>query len=735
MKMVSLRKTSSLAVAAFLLCAYVCPHAPARAQTAAPPRTADPYAEQLRAFEEFVAAGIKRDRIPGMTVGFFKDDYTWVKGFGYADLENKVPALPESAYRLASVTKSMTGEAVVQLAERGKLDLDAEIQKYVPDYPKQQWPVTVRNLLTHTGAGQTGSGLGPEHVTTKEVVARISKYPIKYEPGMRFDYQTAGYNLLGAAVENVSGQSLDAYLRENLFAPAGMRDTRMDDVIELIPNRVRGYELVNNEVKNAPFIDVSSRFGGGGLIGTVPDLLRWARAALAGKIVSPKWADEMLKPFTSKSGRYTGLGDGDTYYTLGWMVQPVNGRLAAFAAGSQKGTETLLYYFPEKRLGVAVACNLQFAPTERYARRLYELVTGESWEAKVFTRERLDSPLALALNSAFNYGGLHFEEHHAPLTGDAKELAEAFAFFNAAASRQAARADFANASKLVRDARHPAGGLRLVKLGSYMAARLSEKNGAARLDKYHASGAIPFFADYVRLYRSDSKIPKSLRFTPEFEKLVARWDADWSRTWNDYTRRLTIAPDTDFDAVGARLRKDFEGAEVYPDYTRDIQPIQSGLAALKAAKLGVDLYPHSDELLFNWGFFIILSELSPEGRAALKAVAGDYERPVVYFRRAYESNPEGVMRAQTFLDIGGRWLGRPQFTDAGVELLLAGVELHPRDVALRVMLGDYFVRKGRPDSAAENYHEAYKIDPNVAKGLPVDEWVRGKLKVDEPKKN
>src|SRR5919107_1667707 len=381
MKMGSVRKSLSLAVAAALLCAFVCPSP--RAQTAAPPRTADPYAERLRAFEEFVSAGIKRDHIPGMTVGFFREDYTWVKGFGYADLENRTPAIAESAYRLASITKSMTGEAIVQLAERGKLDLDAEIQTYVPDYPKQKWPVTVRNLLTHTGGGQTGSGLGTEQVTTKEIVARISKYPIQYEPGTRYDYQTSGYNLLGAAIENGWGRTLGAYRRETIWTPAGMKDTRMDDVRGLIPNRVRGYDLADGEVKNAPFVDVSSRFGGGGLTGTVPDLLRWGRAAFAGKIVSPKWIDEMLSPFTSKSGRYTGLGDGDIYYTLGWMVLPVNGSLALHAQGSQKGTDTYLYYFPEKHLAVAAASNLEAAPTQRYVRRLYEMVTGESWEVKV----------------------------------------------------------------------------------------------------------------------------------------------------------------------------------------------------------------------------------------------------------------------------------------------------------------------------------------------------------------
>src|SRR5262249_5201885 len=109
----------------------------------------DKYADKLRSFEEFVRTQMERDKIPGLTIGFYKDDYTWVKGFGYADLENKVPARSESAYRLASITKTFTSTAILQLAEKGKINLDAEIQTYVPYYPKQKWPVTVRQLLAH----------------------------------------------------------------------------------------------------------------------------------------------------------------------------------------------------------------------------------------------------------------------------------------------------------------------------------------------------------------------------------------------------------------------------------------------------------------------------------------------------------------------------------------------------------------------------------------------------------
>ncbi len=157
-----------------------------------------PETAQLREFENFVRVQMERDRIPGMTIGFLKDGSSWVKAFGYADVENKSPALPNSAYRIASTTKPMTAVAILQLAERGKINLDAEIQTYLPDYPKQKWPVTVRQLLTHLGGGQGPSGLGPEQVSMKDLVARISATPITVEPGTRFIYGTADYNLLAS---------------------------------------------------------------------------------------------------------------------------------------------------------------------------------------------------------------------------------------------------------------------------------------------------------------------------------------------------------------------------------------------------------------------------------------------------------------------------------------------------------------------------------------------------------
>ena len=685
---------------------------------------------QLREFENYVRIQMERDRIPGMTIGFLKDGVTWVKAFGYADIENKTLALPNSAYRIASTTKTMTSAAIMQLAERGRINLDAEIQTYVPSYTRQKWPVTVRQLLTHLSGGQGPSGLGPDQVSMKDLVARISATPITVEPGTRFVYGTASYNLLAAAIENVTGGSFEKYLRENLWLPAGMNDTRIDDVRGIVSNRVRGYDLADGEIKNAPFINVSSRIGGGGVTSTAPDLLRWAQTVIDQKVVSQKSHEEMLRPVTTTGGRWSGIGDADEYYTLGWMVRPLNGNFVIHHAGSQKGTEAVFFVFPDRRMAITVLSNLEFAPLEKYVRRLYETITGDEWSSRAMTRDPVVAPLARALDSVFNYGSLHYWQHHRAMTADTQELADAFTYFNANTSQELLRTANSATARKIRDGRHPLAGNAFIKVGSFMALKLVEKNGRESFVKYFKAGAIPFFADYVRLYKSDAQIPANLKFTSAFESLVERWNRDWTRTWNDYTRNVDLTPASDLNAIGARLKKEFAGAEVYPDFTVDLQRIQQGEAALIASKLGADLYPTSDEVLFNLGYFLITWEQTNEGRATARRLLGDYERPIVYFRRAFESNPSGVMAAGTFLDLGRRWLRRPEAQTAAIELVGAGIELHPKSGALHELYGDLLLRKGQPDQARANFLKAYELDSRLAKGASMEDYVASRMKVN-----
>ena len=139
------------------------------------------YAEAIKAFDEYVKKRIKVDQVPGLSIGFIKKDFMWARGYGYSDLENKVPARPESAFRLASITKTITASAVLQLMEAGKISLDAEVQAYVPYFPEKKWPVTIRLLLA-----QIAVSLFPENAGLHEDIGDLAvKYyqkALKLEP-------------------------------------------------------------------------------------------------------------------------------------------------------------------------------------------------------------------------------------------------------------------------------------------------------------------------------------------------------------------------------------------------------------------------------------------------------------------------------------------------------------------------------------------------------------------------
>lgn len=372
-----------LVVIALLLCQLAFAQTTAQVVTTSSTQTSDKYADKLRSFEEFVRQQMERNKIPGLTIGFIKDDYVWVKGFGYADLENKVPAKAESAYRFASVQKSMTAAAILQLVEQGKINLDAEIQTYVPYFPKKKYPVTVRQLLYHLGGIQhyvnrEAEQHIKEHKTTREAIAIFENFDLIAEPGTKFNYSSYGYNLLGAVIEGASKQPYANYMREHIWQPLGMSDTRMDDPLDLIPNRVRGYQLIDGELKNSEFIDVSSRFAAGGTRGTVVDLLKFMKGLNDGKLLSPRSIDLIYTPVKTRDGSISGFPK-TAGYTMGWNLVPQKSGLVIINDGGQQETRTFILNFPAKKFALAVAQNLESDDDGAIIFRLYELVLNEKF--------------------------------------------------------------------------------------------------------------------------------------------------------------------------------------------------------------------------------------------------------------------------------------------------------------------------------------------------------------------
>ncbi|HUR81275.1 MAG TPA: serine hydrolase domain-containing protein, partial [Thermoanaerobaculia bacterium] len=313
--------------------------------------------DKLRAVEAFVRHEMQAQQMPGLSVAVMHGDFHWSRGFGLADVDNDVPARADSSYRMGSVTKPMTAIAILKLADEGKIDLDAEVQTYVPYFPRKSKPVTIRQLLAHQGGishyrDYEKEGHIREPKTTREAIAVFENFDLVAEPGTAFNYSSYGYNLLGAAIEGASGKPYGEYLTENVWKPLGMTSTRMDDPRAIIPHRVTGYVLEGGKLRRSEYIDVSSRFGGGGTRSTVDDMIRMVEGLAGGKVLKTSTRDAAWSMQPTRDGRYTRYG-------LGFGVVMRNGRWMVAHSGAQQETRTDLVIVPHERFAVALATNFE----------------------------------------------------------------------------------------------------------------------------------------------------------------------------------------------------------------------------------------------------------------------------------------------------------------------------------------------------------------------------------------
>jgi CubicO group peptidase (beta-lactamase class C family) len=639
-----------------------------------------------------------------------KGDFVWVKGYGYSDLENKVPAKPETSYRMASVTKPMTAVAVLQLVEKGKIDLDSEVQKYVPYFPKKQWPVTVRQLLGHLGGISHYKDPAKElHITTqkstREAIEIFENFELVAEPGTRYSYSTYGYNLLGAVIEGASGMSYGDYLRQNVWQPLGMNDTVMDDPLEVIPNRARGYQLINGKVKNSEFINTSSRFAGGGTRSTVPDMLKFAKGIMEAKLLSAASMNSMTTSMSTKAGRLTDYG-------LGWDTTPFSGRYMLTHSGGQQETRTLLYIFPADKLAIAAGVNFEGGNPGAYVGRAYQLLTGAPLELNIYAADKAKAAAAGVVNLTFNYGLSEFVHTGKSLAENAAELTDAFAYFNRYVNADAYKSNPKESLAKIREGVHPVGNYALTKVGSFMAQKLNEK-GPANLESYSNVGALAFFNDYIALTKDDPGIPK---FDEGFVRIVNEMARDWTRANTEYVRQLWLLPDTDLDAVGKELRKTFAGVTVYPNTLDDFFAVTRRAAmkgdrerALKGAQLAVEFYPESATGNFLSGITQVLYRDSAVGQLALKKSL------------ALEAN--GLATPGGLNNIGYQFAGAG-LVDEAIAVLKAAIELHPNEANLYDSLGEFYLKKGEKAKALESYKKALEINPNFRNAEAAKEIVK-----------
>lgn len=346
----------------FLLACACIVGATASAQMGTSPAQAvQPYAE-ARAHARKIGNELLARGIPGLALAVAVNGrLVYAEGFGYADLEERVPAWPTTKFRIGSTSKPLTAVALMQLVEQGKVDLDAPVQKYVPSFPDKGAKITPRLLAGHLAGIRHYKDdeflIAKHYDSVLEGLKIFQDDPLVAAPGTKFSYSSYGFNLLSAVIQSAAGENFISYMQEHVFTPLGLVDTLADQNRPIVEQRSRFYEREKDgTLDNAPYVDNSYKWAGGGFLSTAEDLVRFGSALLRPGFLKPESLRLLFTSQKTVSGQETGYG-------MGWFVgksqsgQPIY----QHAGGSVGGTSQLIIY-PDSGLVVALVTDLGDAP-------------------------------------------------------------------------------------------------------------------------------------------------------------------------------------------------------------------------------------------------------------------------------------------------------------------------------------------------------------------------------------
>lgn len=333
--------------------------------------------ERRQAIEKAVAGFMSANHIPGLSAAVVLNGKPyWSQGFGTADLENYSPATSSTLFRLGSVSKPIAATAVLEVWERGGLDLDAPVQKYCSAFPQKDWPITARELLGHLGGirhynpdgkGDIPADSARHFASMEESLALFASDPLVAKPGTKFHYSTYGYTLLGCVLEGAASEKFIDFLRKNVFEPAGMEQTRDDDFFAVVAHRSRWYHKdKGGVVRNAGVLDSSYKIPGGGIISSADDLAHFEAAILSDKLLKPATRDLMWTSLKTADGK-------ETSYGLGWGIMDKFGLHILAHTGGQQGTSTAFAVVPARSTGVVVLCNLDSVDVDQLAMQILRI--------------------------------------------------------------------------------------------------------------------------------------------------------------------------------------------------------------------------------------------------------------------------------------------------------------------------------------------------------------------------
>jgi serine beta-lactamase-like protein LACTB, mitochondrial len=339
--------------------------APASAQQAGP----DSLPLAIARARQVLGEAVRRGAAPGASVAVaLGGQVVWSEGFGVSDLASGALVTPATRFGVGSISKSLTLAAALALADERKLDLDAPVERYLPDFPHRGRGVTVRRIGAHQ-SGIADAFADRNYYTTAHFSSLDSAYrgiaaaPLTFTPGSRTEYATGLFTIVGRILERITGESYVDVMRRRVFVPAGMKATAPNDPRHPAAGRATFYvRNAGGSFDPAPATDPSFKLPGAGFLSTAEDLARFGAALLGPSLLSDSARRELFTPVP--------LADGTpTRYALGFQALEEDGRRVMLQPGGGPGIAGWLAVYPDDDLVVAILSNATGAPLGDAVRR------------------------------------------------------------------------------------------------------------------------------------------------------------------------------------------------------------------------------------------------------------------------------------------------------------------------------------------------------------------------------
>lgn len=363
----------------------------------------------LDVFVDGIFKSVQAGTTSGVAVLISKDGkIIYNKGFGFADIGNKVPVTTDTKFRIGSISKQFISSSILKFQEEGKISIQDKLSKFIPDFPRGN-EVTIHHLLTHTSGIHSFTDR-PNFmkfvtlpVSSKSMVDTIKAYPFDFNPGDRYLYNNSGYFLLGYLIEQISGKSLADFLKENIFEPLGMKNSGIYQTNLLLNNEAYGYSIENGKIIKAQNWDMSQAGGAGAIYSTVNDLYLWNEAVFNEKVLTDESMKAAFTPLV--------LNNKQTIeYGYGWSLQNLRGLKFISHGGGLNGFLSFLTRQPEQKITISVLCNSTPSPaginpgSNSMAIAEYLLWKDMEKQASFASDLAIDKSVLKSYTGRYNYG-------------------------------------------------------------------------------------------------------------------------------------------------------------------------------------------------------------------------------------------------------------------------------------------------------------------------------------------